>query len=174
MTRLRRYFLHIGLVAALGLLAAGIATAAPGAKTATHASKARRAVQHVKLVIKSDDEHGKKGSDGKWHDAYLPASFTVHKGVKVVVTVMNYDDMPHSFTATKGLFTLKGKKLNATIRAAKDIESKNEETEKLKPTKTTFTFIARKRGKFLWYCALPCDPWSMTHIGFMKGYVTVK
>src|SRR5579859_1076071 len=54
----------------------------------------------VKLIIKSDTEHGKRGSDGNWHDAFLPADFTVHAGDRVTVTVVNYDTMPHSFTSS--------------------------------------------------------------------------
>lgn len=111
----------------------------------------------VKLVIKSDEEHGKKGSDGAWHDAYLPADFSVEAGATVKVTVYNYDDMPHTFTAT-GLGT------NVEIAAG----------DESKPSKTTFTFHApQKTGSYEWYCALPCDPFSMTHFGFMKGHVTV-
>lgn len=43
-----------------------------------------------------------------------------------------------------------------------------------RPTKVTFTFIApSKTGRYLWWCALPCDPYSMATIGYMRGYVTV-
>lgn len=113
--------------------------------------------ESVKLVIKSDEEHGKKGSDGQWHDAYLPADFSVEAGDTVHVTVYNYDDMPHSFTAP-------GLKVNEEVAAG------SEE----KPSKTTFTFQApQKAGSYEWLCALPCDPWAMSHDGFMKGHVTV-
>jgi membrane fusion protein, multidrug efflux system len=107
-------------------------------------------------VIKSDDEHGKKGPDGKYHDAFLPANFKVHRGAKVVVTVLNYDDMPHSFTAAKlhvNAFFMMG--------SAK------------KPSKTTFTFKAKHTGRFAWHCNPKCDSWSMKHWGFMKGHVKV-
>lgn len=115
------------------------------------------ASESVKLVIKSDDEHGKLGSDGSWHDAFLPADFSVKAGATVQVTVYNYDDMPHTFTAM-GLGT------NVEIAAGSEG----------KPSKTTFTFRApQQAGSYEWYCSLPCDPWSMTHFGFMKGHVTV-
>jgi len=113
--------------------------------------------EDVKLTIKSDEEQGKLGSDGSWHDAFLPADFSVKAGETVQVTVYNYDDMPHTFTAM-GLGT------NVEIAAG------SEE----KPSRTTFTFRApQKAGSYEWYCALPCDPWSMAHFGFMKGHVTV-
>lgn len=113
--------------------------------------------ESMKLVVKSDEEKGKKGSDGAWHDAFLPADFSVKAGATVTVTVYNYDDMPHTFTAPE---------LGANVEVAAGSEDK--------PSKTTFTFQAPdKAGSYEWYCALPCDPWAMTHFGFMKGHVTV-
>jgi hypothetical protein len=38
------------------------------------------ASEEVKVVIKSDEEHGRKGADGNWHDAFLPADFSVRAG----------------------------------------------------------------------------------------------
>jgi len=128
------------------------ASAASGSTSGAAASP-----ESVKLTIKSDEEEGKKGVDGNWHDAFLPADFSVKAGETVQVTVYNYDDMPHTFTAM-GLGT------NVEIAAG------SEE----KPSRTTFTFRApQKAGSYEWYCALPCDPWSMAHFGFMKGHVTV-
>jgi plastocyanin len=111
----------------------------------------------IKLMIKSDEEHAKKGSDGEWHDAYLPANFSVDPGQKVNVTVYNYDDAAHSFTST----TL----------GVNEVISGGSET---KPHKATFSFTApAKAGKYEWWCALPCDPWAMEQKGFMRGEVTV-
>jgi membrane fusion protein, multidrug efflux system len=116
------------------------------------------AAQSVHLVVKSDTEHGKVGTDGKYHDAFLPADFSVHPGTRVTVTVLNYDDMPHTWTATD-------LNVNQTIRAGSEDA----------PSKTTFTFTApTTAGKYQWWCALPCDPYSMSTDGFMRGYVTVK
>ena len=149
-----------GGVAALGLLVASASLASTHAK---HAKKAHAVkVQHVRIVIKSDDEHGKKGSDGKWHDSFLPANFKVHKGAKVVVTVKNFDDMPHSFTSPS-------LHVNKVIKAAKDVKN-----GKVKGVTTRFSFKAKRAGKFLWWCNKPCDPWAMAHVGFMRGYVKVK
>lgn len=113
--------------------------------------------ESVKLVIKTDEEEGKMGSDGNWHDAFLPADFSVGAGETVRVTVYNYDDMPHSFTSAQ-LGT------NVTIPGGSED----------KPSVTTFTFQApQKAGSYEWYCAMPCDPWAMSHDGFMRGHVTV-
>lgn len=132
----------------------------PSAKAAIPSEETASAVEGVKLVVKSDEEEGKKGPDGNWHDAFLPADFSVKAGATVKVTVYNYDDMPHTFTATE-------LGVNATVPAGSG--SMDE-----KPGKVTFTFKApMKAGSYAWYCALPCDPWAMTHEGFMKGSVTV-
>src|SRR4029079_6149694 len=34
-------------------------------------------LEKVKIVVKSDEEHGKLGPEGTWHDAFLPADFSV-------------------------------------------------------------------------------------------------
>lgn len=120
-------------------------------------SVAGGAEESVKLTIKSDEEEGRKGPDGNWHDAFLPADFSVSAGATVRVTVYNYDDMPHSFTADQ-LGT------NVTIPGGSED----------KPSVTTFTFRAPQRaGSYEWYCAMPCDPWAMNHDGYMRGRVTV-
>jgi hypothetical protein len=163
-----------GLLSILSTIVAVVALANPGTQpaptgvgtNATMASSARPAstaptAEAVKLTIKSDDEHGKLGPDGKWHDAYLPGNFTVHAGAKVTVTVYNYDEGSHTFTSsTLGVDGL----INEMIPAGSERA----------PHKTTFTFTAPSQtGKYLWWCAMPCDPWAMAHIGYMRGYVTV-
>lgn len=153
-------FLSLGVLAALAIALSacgGSSNDEASAATAASESESSSAPETVKLVIKSDEEQGKKGPDGQWHDAFLPADFSVKAGATVEVTVYNYDDMPHSFTAP-GLDT------NAKIPSG---------TEE-KASKTTFTFTAPdKAGSYEWICAIPCDPWSMAHDGFMKGHVTV-
>ncbi len=112
----------------------------------------------VRLVVKADDEHAKLGPDGKWHDAFLPADFTIHPGDRVTVTVVNYDGGPHTFTSPS-------LGVNETIPGGGSISS---------PHEVTFTFTAPKTpGKYQWWCAAPCDPWAMSHNGYMRGFVTV-
>ena len=129
------------------------------AQTATAATAVAAAPESLKLVVKSDDEKGKKGSDGNWHDAFLPADFSVSAGASVRVTVYNYDDMPHSFTSPQ-------LGLNVEVPAGSGSMEK--------PGKITFTLQApQKAGSYEWFCALPCDPWAMAHDGFMRGQVQV-
>jgi plastocyanin len=115
------------------------------------------AVEEVRIVAKSDEEQAKLGPEGAWHDAFLPADFSVKPGATVRVTVYNYDEGAHTFTSA-------GLGANVTI-AAGSAE---------KPSVTTFTFRAPvKAGRYSWYCAIPCDPWAMGHDGYMRGHVTV-
>ncbi|MGN6255031.1 MAG: cupredoxin domain-containing protein [Solirubrobacterales bacterium] len=121
------------------------------------AASAPAKIESVRLTVKSDEEQGRQGSDGAWHDAFLPADFSVKAGSVVKVTIYNYDEGEHTFTAP-GLGT------NVTISAGSPE----------KPSVTTFTFRApQKAGRYEWFCALPCDPWAMSHDGFMRGYVTI-
>ncbi|MGH2936900.1 MAG: hypothetical protein ACRDPE_02130 [Solirubrobacterales bacterium] len=73
------------------------------------------------------------------------------------MTVLNYDEGEHGFTSPQ-------LGLNATFPAG----------SAKKPSRTTFTFRApTSKGSYLWWCALPCDPWAMSHVGYMRGYVSV-
>jgi plastocyanin len=142
---------------ALALSACGGSSNSSGEASANAGSGSSPAAENVKLVIKTDEEHAKKGPEGTWHDAYLPADFSVKAGTTVHVTVSNYDEAPHSFNAAD---------LGANAMIAAGSESK--------PSTTTFTFHApKKAGRYAWFCAMPCDPWAMAQQGFMKGYVTV-
>ncbi len=131
--------------------------ATPAAALGTQAAVAKP--EAVKLAVKADDEHGRKGPDGKWHDAFLPADFSVTAGSKINMTIVNYDGGPHSFTSP-------AIGVNETIPGGGSLNA---------PRTVTFTFTAPKTpGKYAWWCAVPCDPWAMAHDGFMRGFVTVK
>jgi plastocyanin len=155
MKRLTTYLLLIGALVALVVVAVASATA----------SSTKTITQTMVIVGHS---LGAKGSDGLRHDTTLGANFAVPQGSRVTVTVYNYDEGPHTITAPK-------LGLNVRIPGAKD-------EEKGIPSKKTFTFTATKAGKFIWFCALPCDAgqgyWDMKNpskkIGFMAGYITVS
>jgi hypothetical protein len=157
MKRLTTVLLLIGALVALAAYAVVSATASTSSST-------KKVTQTMVIVGHS---LGAKASDGKRHDTTLGASFTVPQGTRVTVTVYNYDEGPHTITAPK---------LGLNIRIP---GAKNEE-EGI-PSKTTFTFVAKNAGKFVWFCSLPCDAgqgyWDMQNatkkIGFMAGYITV-
>jgi plastocyanin len=116
------------------------------------------AAKAVTMSFKTDVEHGKRGRDGQWHDAAIPALITVHAGDRVTVTAYNYDSSPHSFTAP-------------TLNTNQIIPGGSASN----PSQAKFTFTApAKPGRYQWWCSVPCDPYSMAHVGFMRGYVTVK
>jgi plastocyanin len=134
-----------------GMMGGGYGSPNPSTQPPAHG------FQTVTLRVRADDEHGRRGPDGVWHDAFLPADFTVRPGETTRVTVYNYDTAPHSFTS-------------ASLRVDETIPAGSSGT----PSKATFTFTAPSRsGRYQWWCALPCDPFAMAHDGFMRGHVTV-
>ncbi|UOF92091.1 hypothetical protein LSG31_07770 [Fodinisporobacter ferrooxydans] len=116
-------------------------------------------VQHVSMVINAGY---KLGPDGKLHDAFTPGNFTVNSGEPVELTIFNFDDGKHTFTAP-------GLNVNAQISGS---------TKKGEPSITKVTFTPQKSGKFQWNCTLKCDgenqEWAMSHNDYMMGDVTVK
>jgi hypothetical protein len=91
----------------------------------------------------------KPGPDGKLHDAFSVTNFTVRVGQPVKLVIDNTDTVPHSINAM-------GAGVNIVAR----------------PGVHSYTMIVHKQGKFLWMCMYPCDPFSMSHIGYMRGYIT--
>lgn len=157
------------LLSVLAIIVSMVALADSGrsAKTVTIASTAAAPAapaapvvqtQAFGMSIKADDEHGKLGPDGQWHDAFLPANITVHAGDKVTITFTNYDGGPHSFVSPS-------LGINQLINGGGSLTS---------PRTATVTFIAPKQpGTYAWWCGVPCDPWAMKHDGYMRGHVTV-
>lgn len=159
--------------------AAAPAATAPATTTSAPAPATRR----LRVTIKSDEQDAKKGSDGLYHDAFLPADVTVKPGQRVVMRFRNFDDAPHSFTSPDlpkggsipkgdmavqpGLTTMPapGLGVDAVIPGARGST----------PGTATVTFTAPSTaGRYFWFCKVPCDPWAMGHDGFMRGYVTVS
>lgn len=125
--------------------------------TAASTPAAKPEPASLKLTVKTDAEHGKLGPGRVWHDAFLPAMLKVKPGQTVSVTVYNYDNSPHTFTApTLGI--------NEVIAATSSSGARA----------TTFKFTApSQNGTYQWWCSDPCDPWAMGHQGYMQGTVTV-
>ncbi len=133
--------------------------AAPGGSSTSPSAAptaAPAAVHQIKLKVNPPPLGGVKASDGKVHDAFVPAAFTMKVGQVYKVTVLNYDDASHSWTSD-------ALGMNVTIKGGSDSS----------PSTTTFTIRPTAAGTFLWYCAIPCDPWAMAHDGYMRGHVTV-
>jgi plastocyanin len=156
-------FAVVGFLLALAAITAVVfagrydgAAAAPAAPPQSEALAA--APLHASAVswsMYADSNQKVKGPDGKWHDAMIPGNPTVQAG-KVTVTVYNYDASMHTINSD-------------ALGLAEKIPPAHGST----PGKVTFTFTAQP-GKYQWYCIQPCDPWAMTHNGYMRGYITVS
>jgi plastocyanin len=158
----------VGLLAVMAVIVSAMALASTSTNRTTvvtvpvaatpAAAVTRPAPETIKIAVKADSEHGRLGPDKQWHDAFLPADFTVRAGATVTITVTNYDSGQHTFTAP-------GLSVNGMIPGGGSMAA---------PTHATFTFTApTKPGKYAWWCAMPCDPWAMAHDGYMRGHVTV-
>ena len=133
-----------------------MAASAAGTSAATPAAPSPAGAQHVSLKVNPPPLYGVKNPHGTVVDAFVPADFTVRVGKPVVVTVLNYDSMPHTWTAG-------GLGVNEMVPSGGPHS----------PSKVTFTFTPKSAGAFTWQCETPCNPWSMTHMGYMEGTVTV-
>lgn len=163
-----------------GAMSSAMSSAGSGSSAA--ASSAAPA-KSITLSMKPDS---KRGSDGKTHDAVLPtADLSVKAGQTVRLTIYNYDDMPHSFTSPglargiaipAGMQQMQGtaQDLKAMPMAGMGVDKTIPGGTDKAPSKTVITFTApSKPGTYIWYCRLPCDPFSMAHDGYMRGHVTV-
>lgn len=114
---------------------------------------------------------GFTGPDKAHHDTVVPSSFVLRKGVPVIITVINLDDMRHSITAPA---------LGVNILVKPGSERRN---GAVAPSTTTYRFTPAKAGQFRWFCVFPCDMpqhWAMSasydgpdRDGFMAGIIRV-
>jgi plastocyanin len=107
---------------------------------------ATAAPEHLSLYVAPG---WKPGPDGERHDAFSITNFNVKVGQQVVLKIDNRDDAVHSITSAEA-------GVNVVV----------------KPGVHTYTFVVGKAGRFTWFCAYTCDPFSMAHIGYMQGYIT--
>jgi hypothetical protein len=91
----------------------------------------------------------KLGPDGRMHDSFSRTDFAVRVGQPVLLRITNKDSAPHSITAP-------ATGVSITVL----------------PGTHAYSLVATTAGRFEWFCVLPCDPWSMTHPGYMAGYIT--
>ena len=89
------------------------------------------------------------GPDGKLHDAFSVTNFEVHAGQAVKLVINNTDSAPHSISSPEA-------GVNIIVRHGTH----------------TYTLLVHKTGRFEWYCTQPCDPFSMSHAGYMRGFIT--
>ena len=178
-----RVVAHLGLVLATALLTTMVVSELrPLSASAAHrqaaASPAVQIVQMYVLRGHNMPSMSLMGPDGKAHDAILPTTFAVKRGMPVRLVITSYDVMPHTITAS-------GLGLNVMIKAGKATGHMGMgEMEMVAPATTTVTFTPTKVGVFRWFCTMPCDNdakyWAMGQgfggpgkEGFMAGFIAV-
>ena len=137
----------LALIAADVLLINGAQAAPPRPVVQVVKMTGTAAVQPVIYMTVSPGV--KPGPDGKLHDAFSVTNFQVHAGQPVKLVINNTDDVPHSISSPSA-------GVNIVAR----------------PGSHSYTLLVHKSGHFLWWCMRPCDPYSMSHDGYMRGYIT--
>jgi len=153
----------------VAVLAAGCAKAGTAASPLPSSSRgtslgATSALSNRQTIYLSMDILGsfKLGPDGKYHDAFSPWSLKVPAGDRVILTIYNWDSMPHTFTVPR---------LKINVTTASRVKEGD-------PGVTIVKFTApRGPGKYSFLCTIPCDSdnhdWSMGQLGYMDGTLTV-
>jgi hypothetical protein len=136
------------VILCLALVAAG-GHHANGAMTMPMSPAANAPVTGAPNISLSVAGGNKLGPDGKMHDSFSQTDFAVKVGQPVLLRIDNADSAPHSISAP-------ATGVSITVL----------------PGVHTYSLVATTAGRFEWFCVLPCDPWSMTHAGYMAGYIT--
>jgi hypothetical protein len=124
---------------------------APPATSSTAASTA--ANLPVKLMSLKVIPGGKLGPDKIMHDTFSKTEFAVKVGQKLDLKIDNTDEGEHSITSPE---------IGVNIV--------------VKPGIHTYELVVKEKGRFSWFCVIPCDDeangWAMQHAGYMSGYIT--
>ena len=112
----------------------------------TTAVVAASAPEQVSLYVAPE---WKPGPGGERHDAFSKTNFTVRVGQPLKLTIDNRDTAVHSITSGEA-------GVNIVVM----------------PGTHTYTVVVHQAGHFKWVCAAECDPFSMSHVGYMQGYIT--
>jgi plastocyanin len=124
----------------------GSRSAAPMMSTSALASTTASSPQLISLSVVPGSKPGPKGEK---YDAFSKTNFAVKVGKPVQLTIDNKDTAVHSITATSA-------GVNVVVM----------------PGVHTYTIVVHQAGHFKWICAYPCDPYSMSTVGYMQGYIT--
>jgi hypothetical protein len=96
---------------------------------------------------------GKLGPDKIMHDTFSQTEFAVKVGQKLDLRIDNTDEGEHSITSPQ---------IGVNIV--------------VKPGVHTYEIVVKEKGRFSWFCLIPCDDnangWAMQHAGYMSGFIT--
>jgi hypothetical protein len=124
------------------------------AATGTAAAVTPAAAIPAKLMSLKIIPEGRLGPDGKKHDFYTQTEFAVKAGQTLELQIDNTDEGEHSITSPE---------IGVNIV--------------VKPGIHTYQIRVKEKGRFSWFCVIPCDSgangWAMQHAGYMSGYITV-
>ena len=154
----------VGILAALGMsivalnqssehntvtITSGVPAAATGS-TPSSASNAKLPAKAISLEVIAG---GRLGPDKIKHDYFTKTEFAVKVGQRLDLKIDNTDEGEHSITSPEiGV--------NIVVR----------------PGIHTYQIVVKEKGRFSWFCVIPCDDtangWAMQHAGYMGGFIT--
>lgn len=124
--------------------------AAPAATATSTSSASTTPAKTISLQVIGG---AKKGPDGKVHDYFTKTEYAVKVGQPLQLKIDNTDDVEHSITSPQ---------IGVNII--------------VKPGVHTYQLVVKEKGRFSWFCVIPCDTdasgWAMQHAGFMSGFIT--
>jgi hypothetical protein len=129
-------------------ITSGAAPAATSSTAVSGTSKLPPEVLSLKVI-----PGGKLGPDGKKHDYFTKTEYSVKVGQTLELKIDNTDEGEHSITSPE---------IGVNII--------------VKPGIHTYALVVKEKGRFSWFCVIPCDSeangWAMQHSGYMGGFIT--
>jgi hypothetical protein len=124
--------------------------AAPATSSTAASATANLPAKLISLKVVAG---GKLGPDKIMHDTFTATEFAVKVGQKLDLRIDNTDEGEHSITSPE---------IGVNIV--------------VKPGVHTYELVVKEKGRFSWFCVIPCDDsangWAMQHAGYMSGYIT--
>jgi malic enzyme len=124
-----------------------------GAAATSGAASGKAAAIPPKVISLKVVAGGKVGPDGKQHDTFTKTEYAVKVGQKLDLRIDNTDEGEHSITSPQIGVNLV-----------------------IKPGVHTYEIVVKEKGRFSWFCLIPCDEdtngWAMQHAGYMAGFIT--
>jgi phosphoribosylformylglycinamidine (FGAM) synthase PurS component len=124
------------------------------AATSTGAVKSASALP-AKVISLKVIPGWKLGPDKIKHDAFTKTEYAVKVGQTLELKIDNTDEGEHSITSPEIGVNLV-----------------------IKPGVHTYQIVVKEKGRFSWFCVIPCDDeangWAMQHAGYMSGYITAS
>jgi heme/copper-type cytochrome/quinol oxidase subunit 2 len=121
------------------------------ATTSTGAAKSN--ATPAKLISLEIVPGGKLGPDKLKHDYFTKTEYAVKVGQTLDLKIDNTDEGEHSITSPE---------IGVNIV--------------VKPGIHTYQLVVKEKGRFSWFCIIPCDTeangWAMLHAGYMGGFIT--